>query len=187
MTRDDGFTLPELLVAIAIGALIIVVAGQALITGLRTNDVTSQRLAESHDAQVAANTFDRDVQSSGTVGTSDSDAVCNLALGRGSYSLTLSFQWTEASTNNGYIADYLVETRSGHQPALHRRLCIKPSGGSTSLQRDVVISDNLATASSAVVTCTPTTPCPSKPVTVSLQVTEKSGYVFTMTADRRTT
>ena len=189
MNRDDGFTLPELLVSIVIAALIIGIAGNALITGFKTNDATSQRLSESHDAQVAASTFDRDVQSSDTVSTSDADAVCNLALGGGGYALTLSMQWTEVTPTGApgtnYIADYLVQTRAGRQPALHRRLC-NNSGGPMALQRDVILSDNLANASSAALSCVPAG-CPSKPQTVSLQVTEKSGYVFVMNARRRPT
>jgi len=189
MNGDDGFTLPELLIAIVISSLLISVMSAVLIMSLKTNDKTSQRLYESHDAQVSANTYDRDAQSSDTVAFADADAVCNLAVSDGGYSLVLSFQWTEASAtppNDVYIADYLVQTRSGQQPALHRRLCKKPGGGSTLLQRDVIISDNLATSGSTAVTCD-TMPCPSKPKTVALQVTEKSGYTFTMSAQRRPT
>src|SRR3954471_7167173 len=113
MNRDDGFTLPELLIAIVLAALIIGVASQALMTGLRTNDTTSQRLSESHDAQVAASTFDRDVQSWAMVGTTDADPVCNLALGAGGYTLVLSLKWTEVTPQGAggpsYTADYLVQ------------------------------------------------------------------------------
>lgn len=185
---DAGFTLPEVLVAIALSLVVSAVLAAIVIMALKTNDSTQQRLTESHDAQLSANTFDRDVQSSEVVATSDSDAVCNLALGSpATYSLVLHLRWTEPN-GDVRIADYLVETRSGARPrALHRRLCLRTSGSSTTtLQRDVVISDNLASgASNPAVTCTPAGGCSNTSATVAIQITETSGYVFTMTAKRR--
>lgn len=60
---EAGVTLVELIVAIAIGGIIMAALSNALIVGFRTTDQTQIRLAESHDTQLVANYFSSDVAS----------------------------------------------------------------------------------------------------------------------------
>lgn len=65
MRRDDGFTLIETLMAIAILGVIAFPLGNAVISYLRNTDSTTARLGESHDAQIAAAYLAQDVASVG--------------------------------------------------------------------------------------------------------------------------
>lgn len=66
LSRDDrGVTLIELLVAVTLLAIIIVPLSNAMIAYLRNTNATNDRMAASHDAQIAAAYFAQDVQSIG--------------------------------------------------------------------------------------------------------------------------
>lgn len=66
LSRDEkGVTLIELLVAVTILAVIIAPLTNAMITYMRNTKATNDRLAASHDAQIAAAYFAQDVQSIG--------------------------------------------------------------------------------------------------------------------------
>src|SRR3954465_15659991 len=73
---ENGFTLVELLIGIAIAGVLIGVIGSAMVVGLQTTDGTTQRLSESHDAQVTSAYLANDVQSAGNVNVSPSAATC---------------------------------------------------------------------------------------------------------------
>src|SRR3954468_24647715 len=74
--REAGFTLVELLIGIAIAGFLIAVIGSAMVVGLKTTDATTQRLSESHDAQVTSAYLANDVQSAASVSMSPSNANC---------------------------------------------------------------------------------------------------------------
>jgi prepilin-type N-terminal cleavage/methylation domain-containing protein len=63
--RDAGFTLVELLIAVVILGLITLPLGNAVIGVLHNYNDTSDRLALSHDAQISAAFFARDVAATG--------------------------------------------------------------------------------------------------------------------------
>lgn len=66
VSRDDrGVTLIELLVAVTLLAIVIAPLTNAMITYLRNTEATNDRLAASHDAQIAAAYFAQDVESVG--------------------------------------------------------------------------------------------------------------------------
>jgi prepilin-type N-terminal cleavage/methylation domain-containing protein len=67
LRRDDdrGLTLIEVLVTVVLLTIIIVPLTNAVITYLRNTDAVNDRLAASHDAQIAAAYFSQDVQSIG--------------------------------------------------------------------------------------------------------------------------
>src|SRR5689334_12712485 len=64
--RDAGFTLIELLLTVAIIAVIAVPIGNVVIAFARNSNATADRLALSHDAQISAAYFARDVAAAGT-------------------------------------------------------------------------------------------------------------------------
>jgi prepilin-type N-terminal cleavage/methylation domain-containing protein len=63
---DAGFTLPELLVAISILGVIVTALGAGVISWLRHSQATTDQLTLSHDVQISAAYFARDVASTGT-------------------------------------------------------------------------------------------------------------------------
>ncbi len=64
--RDAGFTLTELLVAISILGVITMVLASTIIGWLRYSDATTKQLSLSHDVQISAAHFARDVAAIGT-------------------------------------------------------------------------------------------------------------------------
>jgi prepilin-type N-terminal cleavage/methylation domain-containing protein len=76
---DQGFTLIELVIAIAILGLVMSAACAAMLTALRSNRETAQRLGTSNDQQYAATFFAEDIASANTV-TSNATAVCGAAV-----------------------------------------------------------------------------------------------------------
>jgi prepilin-type N-terminal cleavage/methylation domain-containing protein len=80
---DDGFTLVELLVAVAITAMIVPVLTGALVVGWRTTDATIARIADTSDRQLAPSLFTRDImstQSFATTGTACTQAGDTLIV-----------------------------------------------------------------------------------------------------------
>ncbi|GAA4417763.1 type II secretion system protein J [Actinokineospora soli] len=65
VTRDDGFTLVELLVAVVILGVIAVPLAHALLGVFGRQDETAARMALSHDEQISAAHFARDVAAVG--------------------------------------------------------------------------------------------------------------------------
>lgn len=64
--HDGGFTLVELLLAIAISAIVLGAVSQVVIVFLKTSDQTTARLVESRDAQTTSAYFANDVAAIGT-------------------------------------------------------------------------------------------------------------------------
>jgi len=203
---DAGFTLAELLVAIAIMAIIALPAGNAVIGILHNTDATSARLAASHDAQISAAFFAADVgglgvQNGGQTALAQSvetNAVYNSGLfpcgaaGTPNASLRLALDnYASAGSVTGYtptrmVVSYVVETAgTGHE--LHRLRCV----GSTTPVSDVVIAHQLTAAAPAVAcssTCTAASP-PQR-ITLTLSLVDPGGtgtYPVALTGERRQT
>src|SRR5437773_2680150 len=62
---ERGVTLPEVLVAVAILAIIIIPLGDAMIGFVSNTDATTRRMIESHDVQIATAYFAQDIQNLG--------------------------------------------------------------------------------------------------------------------------
>lgn len=190
---EAGFTLVELLVAIAILGIIIPAIGAALISIIHNTNATSQRLAESHDAQITAAYFGNDVQSvavTGTVtpGSASYDTACDRA---GDTSL-IEFKWWEYDTTGSissyHLVVYSTEPVSGSSPPaqlLRRRFCQGPNGVAPSLVTDVVVGHLVSGVSSPTV-CT--SACSGQPAgAAAMTVTETSGYRFVVSGVGRST
>jgi prepilin-type N-terminal cleavage/methylation domain-containing protein len=165
MRRDDGFTLIELLIGTVIIGIIIGAIAQALVVGFTTTGDTSQRFSESHDAQIASGWLARDVQ--GSIRTRITNADCT-----GGMTNLISFS-TAADGSNPY-ASYCYGTSSGQTQVTRRS-----AAGSQVLV-------HFAGSGTPNVTCDPGCASPTGPNKVQIQVTEQSGYAFTLLGARRT-
>lgn len=198
---EEGFTLVELLVAVAILGIITVPLANVVIGAFHNTTDTSDRLELSHDAQISSSYFARDVAE---VGLRDWAAVTansvpfkqsvqlGAAYNAGGYTCGsstavvrfLSDAWdpavsqTDAKTN--IVAYYL--TPDGRE--LHRVKCLGPSTTGT----DVVLAHNVKPGSVAV-TCSSACEADAVPDQISLtfQVTRASvgDYPITLTGQRR--
>ena len=169
---DEGFTLPELMITSVILGVIMAAITGALIVGFKTTDTTNQRLVESHDAQAAGVLFVNDVASAYNV--SRIDSAC------GGAGTLVSFTLTDTLT--GTASYVLSGTNATRQ--LNRVFC--PRSGAASTQP--VASALGATGPS--VSCSPDNSCEgvpgtSEPRTVTLSITDATGYAFDLTGTVR--
>lgn len=169
---DDGFTLPELLVAVVILGVISSALTGAIITGLNVTDGTSARVKESTDAQLASAFFAWDVQSSTTVATA-LHPDCAVAAGA---SPIVSFSWEDpAEPAVPRVAVWFTQTVDGERH-LSRRFCEGGSGTTVTVSRALGPDGPVLTCSGG---------CSGTPVRVEMAVTELSGYAFRLTGTRR--
>jgi prepilin-type N-terminal cleavage/methylation domain-containing protein len=193
---DSGVTLPELLVAVTILAIIIVPLTDAMIGFVRNTDAASRRMNESHDVQLASTYFSRDIQSLGVRDWSSPTLAFLGSINNASYPCTgpgtpvLSLAWDDPASANGspivIRVTYLVrDVSSEHQ--LRRLLC----RGSATVESDVVVVHNLV-GTPGPPTCVPS-PCSAAggfvPQRVSLTVSIKDAanptpIVVTLTGQR---
>jgi prepilin-type N-terminal cleavage/methylation domain-containing protein len=167
-THDDGFTLIELLVAITILGILMAALTAAIITGLKTTDDTSTRLAESHDAQIVQVWWPQDVQSATDVSTTDTTCGGVTPFAR--------FRWSDVGITK--IASYTTAT-SGADRQLVRTYCENGA-----IQTTIVVAHHLA-ATGPSLSCS--SACSGTPRTAAITVTEASGYSYTVGGTRRAT
>jgi prepilin-type N-terminal cleavage/methylation domain-containing protein len=176
--NDDGFTLVELMMAIAIMAIILGPVTMGVVVGLRTSDETSTRLAGSNDAQLLAVWLPADIQStgnqSGDVATSSNTDCSGITN-----ALRLKWRETQGSTTNTYVAAYAISQDSTGRWVLNRYYCV--NGGAATVH---LVNRNLANSSAVSIATSGTK--------VSMTVTEKNtptdptSYTFTVSGNRRT-
>jgi len=198
---DDGVTLIELLVAIVLLGIIAVPLGNAVISFFRTTNATSNRLAESHDAQITAAYFAQDVQSIGvrawgsvpySLSTSvETDAPprtgtfpCGLTTDPNA---VIRMAWddpTGVSTRRTVIVSYLVR-QVGPEKQLHRLRCDNGTADPTS---DLILAHDVASVAVPVLTG-PVSGLPQTvSVTITLQAPTDSGSLaVTLFGQRRQT
>lgn len=171
--QDDGFTLVELLMVIAMTSIIMTALASAFTTGLRTTTATGTRLSETADLQLLSAYFPQDIQSAG-IGAGDVDTTATATAGCSGLdgSNVLALRWTDFKTGTSYGATYRTRV-SGTEQQLVRYTC---SGGVTSM---LVMGRSLQPLNGA------TADVSANP-RISLTLRLASGYVATLTAVRRT-
>src|ERR1044072_2519198 len=164
--REGGFTLVELLIGIAIAGVLIAVIGSAMVVGLKTTDATTQRLSESHDAQITSAYLANDVQSAASVSMSPSASNCPA-------SGTKLIGFNYSSSGNTW-ACYYYGTAGGEPPGA------RPFNGGSA-----TVVAHFASAGAPSVSCTPGV-CTSTPLdSVKIAFTESSGFTYSLLGSRR--
>ena len=176
MTRarsEDGFTLVELIAAIALTSIMVGVLGAGLVVFLRSAGANADRLDASHDAQLASIYLPQDIRSAADVATSGTgcSGVSNL----------LHLRWTATEAAAGapitYDAAYAIRP-DGTDWTLVRYSC---KTGSAMTSRKVAHGLAGTDAGSVVVE--------DPEVTVTLHgkptAADPSGYRYTLSGVRR--
>jgi prepilin-type N-terminal cleavage/methylation domain-containing protein len=201
---DQGFTLIEVLVAIVLMGIITAPLANVVIQFMGLSDLTTARVEESNDAQIAGAYFAQDVSSIGTRDAADNllQSVETAApYGTGLYpcgvtgtpNAVVRFAWddfTSSTTEQLVTVAYVVKTVSG-RTELHRLRCV---GTSKSPVSDNLLSDDLDPLTAPVLACSTTcTAAPAVPMTVTLTLTIKAvgnngtAYVVALSGQRRQT
>jgi prepilin-type N-terminal cleavage/methylation domain-containing protein len=177
---EDGMTLVELLVAIAITGLIIGPLTAGLVIGLRTSGDTATRLAGSTEAQFLAIVLPPDIESTGSAA---GDVVISTTANTECSGVTnvLRLRWTstDTGTSTTYQAAYSISGSALAGWKLKRSFCV---GAGAAVTR--TIARNLANATAATSAVSGTK--------VAMTVTEAkaagtpTAYTFTISANRRT-
>lgn len=146
---DRGLTLPEVMIAITILAIIVVPLTEALIGFVRNTDATTRRMNESHDIQLANAYFARDIQKLGvrnwgspTLDLKQSIGDAYQCFGSGTAVFSLAYDDPTAVLGAPAViwVTYLVRDVNGeHQ--LRRVQCHGPS--TVDIDRDDVMVHNL--------------------------------------------
>jgi prepilin-type N-terminal cleavage/methylation domain-containing protein len=207
---EAGFTLIELVVVIAVTGLVLGAVAVGLTVTWRSDDAAFQRLAKSHDAQLAATYIVNDAQSSGGTGnvssTDPSPFTCAdpSIVGSTNYTVAspaiLMLKWidTTASTTPTITVksvDYVIVTaKSSNVTTLRRWYCV--GGG---LANDTTIGHYVDPANPPSATCYAANrspePCSANPAprTVTVKITETkassetSPYSYSLTGEFRQT
>ena len=137
---DDGFTLPELLMAVTILALIIAPLTLAFVTALRVVGKTDQKFTDSRGALISAADFASDVNNANVITTGTSPAQC----GSGGTRL-VTFAWSDANqpvasldSNTNRVTYYYDSTTDPSNKMLLRRIC--KNGSSTASKSVAAVS-----------------------------------------------
>jgi type II secretory pathway pseudopilin PulG len=201
-------TLIELLVAIVILTVIIAPLAAAFIAYLRNTKATTDRMAESHDAQIAAAYFANDVQNVGMRDWSTPPFVpiasiqLGVAMNATPYGcgsdttpVLARFVWDEPAVGAPTLrsASYVVKDVGGERQL--RRITCSPVG---TVAADVVLAHNVDPATAPTVVCKDvagaTTACDTATLPASVTLTlvvrapgDDTPYTVTLVGQRRQT
>jgi hypothetical protein len=185
---DDGFTLLETVMAVAISLIVITGFFAAYLVSIRVTGSATNHFSASHDAQISSTYFNNDVQSATAVtGAANCAASGSLASSQNLINFTLP-------GTTEYSSYYYGTVGSEHQ--IRRAYC---KSGSLN---EVTIAHFTSTTTAPAVTCAPTAQCPAPggaatglPASVLIRVTEQleslsdstSAFAWTLSASRRPT
>ncbi|HEY2296176.1 MAG TPA: prepilin-type N-terminal cleavage/methylation domain-containing protein [Jatrophihabitans sp.] len=178
--NDGGFTLVELVMTVTILGIIMIPLGNFVLEYFQNYPQTENRIADSHDMQIAAAYLSNDVASAGLHSSYTSAATSQsvwatgfpasyCGSGAGTTVLLLSWNtWTIAQSGGGSFGPTSSVAYVNESGALHRIYCA--SGTTTS--SDATLVDGLQSASVACsVACSASPP----PATVSLTLNISTG------------
>jgi|SRR5690242_7851270 len=210
--RDDaGFTLIELLLVIVLLGLVTVPVAALVVAFSRNANATSDRLAVSHDAQIAGAYLARDVAGAGlrdySPGVTGSTTVpfkpsielaaaydagghtCGTTTTPSAVVRFLADDWdtsTNPATLRTDIVAYYLSAVPGGRQALHRIKCV----GSATPVGDATVAHNVDPGSLSV-TCSSACGSTTLPQTVTMTFTVSTprvpSYPVTLTGQRRQT
>lgn len=166
MVRSEaGFTLPEMLMAVAVMAIIIVPLTNAMVVGLRTSGRTAAVLVTSADRQMLTNYLPPDALSASAATTDTAASGCLSSVG----TRVLLLTWSEyTGTVKSYAADYrLVPAGAGTK--LVRDRCVAGE-----VPEEVTVAHDATAASASVAGGT-----------VAVTVTDSLGAQYTVSGSRR--
>jgi prepilin-type N-terminal cleavage/methylation domain-containing protein len=155
MRNQDGFTLVELIIGVAIVGLLTTAMASALIVTLRTTGVTNKRMSESHDVQITSAYLANDVQSAASV-TAGSGGNCS-----GAFTTLATFTYATSGNPN---AVYKCGTAPNGETQVTRTF----AGGTP------IVVAHFAGAARPTVTVTYDPAQPTVPVSVTMVFTKAS-------------
>jgi prepilin-type N-terminal cleavage/methylation domain-containing protein len=185
---DDGMTLVELLIAMALSVIIIGVVTTAFIVTLKSTAQTRATLGESHDAQLVAAYLPSDLLSAGGATTDVNTAAGSSTGCAGSpadSNNVVRLLWSDAisSPNTYFAADYRVRYIAPEWQLVRYFCHASSSAGLGSANPDVlVVAHNLK----------PVTGASDLPLVsvvgaqLSMTVTDATGYSYVVSGGRRT-
>lgn len=173
-SSDEGVTLPEMLMAIVIGGIIIAAVAMALVVAMGPDKAASARMAESHDAQLLSIYLPADLLSVSPTGLDTSGAAFACTGGvPADTTNVLTLNWAQAAPSAQTWTVAYRQSTSGTQTRLIRYSC--QDGGTVT---QIVVARNLKSSGGAVVSLSGTR--------VTLTLTEASGFSYKIVGSRRT-
>jgi prepilin-type N-terminal cleavage/methylation domain-containing protein len=173
LAAEDGFTLMELLLVIAMLGIIAVPLSASILVGLRTTDATINRLDSTHDAQLVSIYLPADLQSAGK-DANDVSTAANTDCSRMANLLTV--KWSDPS--HTYEAVYAL-TGGGKQ--LSRYYCVDGVQATAT-----VVARNLAVGTPPAAALAADGKSWTLTVTEATTSRDTASYVYTITGIRRT-
>ena len=175
---EEGSTLLEVLLAATLTVMVIGAVAAMFIAGLQSNSSTSNRLAESHDAQLLSSYLPSDLLSvSSGVDTKPATAT-GCASSAGANVVTLKWSQTLPTPMN-FVASYRT-LQAGTEWQLVRFSCSAPTAGGlgSATPTRTIVGHQLADGTSAWANYVDAS-------TLSVTVRDGSGYMFTVAGARR--
>jgi prepilin-type N-terminal cleavage/methylation domain-containing protein len=143
--NDDGFTLIELIVTVAILPIVVGGIAAALLSVFGLQNQTTNRIGDSNDVLISSSFFNKDVQSAQEIETSTTPAC-----GNSTQTQLLGMEWAlDANSNYDTVVSYVLAAGNGagngNGPSkyLIRQICT--SGASTTPNSTFVVSHDAGT------------------------------------------
>ena len=186
---DAGLTLIELLIASALGLIIMSVIATAFVTGLRGAQATAETLGDSTDAQTLSDFLPQDIESvtsasgidtTATTGTSSSTWGCSGSPVAGATNLiTLQWPGDDGSSTPAYSASYrYVQSTATATGTAARWQLIRYFCTIGSAANPVVVARSLANPTTPATAPTIVTTASQVSVTLVDQNTDGTTYPF---------